>query len=375
MWIRKTLLLIAIIVATSCADKKNVEHTGQKTNAVSFNMVDSLIIPMDSTSLRGNFFVQNDVLCFADTYYNRVYRFVLPTAKPLGYIFNKGRAQNEISNMMFMYPVTNTESESFFVDQSGGLFTFNDSSKINRLGTIPLGMSEGNKDDFESPLVYGLMEISDFDLKIAQITDSTYLLPITLLPRNIPSKIEESFEKAHIFCLLNINTMEVEELLGKYPEIYRTSPTNKFDFFSYDIKKDTIYVNHCIDSLIYVYKYPDQLLYTIGYECDRIDRSYTIGCDLESSVLGEDLSRVGFSTQINYVPETDMLIRIMNRGASYGNEFVLQAYKNNNLVAEVDIPSYFSYLTYSDGYYYGVDLLPVERDGKEEFMLYRFTLK
>ena len=48
--------------------------------------------------------------------------------------------------------------------------------------------------------------------------------------------------------------------------------------------------------LIYVYKYPNNLLYTVGYESSDVNRNYTVGYDVECRTFKSDIRIVGVNS-------------------------------------------------------------------------------
>lgn len=114
--------------------------------------------------------------------------------------------------------------------------------------------------------------------------------------------------------------MKVVDVFGYFPEIYKVSPTPHLEFFQYAIEEDRMYVNHTVDSLIYVYQLPDKPLYTIGYECKDIDRDYTVSRKIDNSTLFEkDLQHVGFNTWLRFIPGSDVLCRTYIKSAKTGS--------------------------------------------------------
>lgn len=103
--------------------------------------------------------------------------------------------------------------------------------------------------------------------------------------------------------------MKVKKVWGDFPNVYKQRPTPFFEFFQYAMNKDTLYVNHATDSLIYVYKYPNNLLYTVGYESSDVNRNYTVGYDVEMSNFKSDIRIVGVNSGLLYVPEKHLLFR------------------------------------------------------------------
>lgn len=113
--------------------------------------------------------------------------------------------------------------------------------------------------------------------------------------------------------------MKVVDVFGHFPEIYKVSSTPHLEFFQYAIEGDRMYVNHTVDSLIYVYQLPDKPLYTIGYECKDIDRDYTVSGKIDNSTLFEkDLQHVGFNTGLRFIPGSDVLCRTYIKSAKNG---------------------------------------------------------
>lgn len=114
--------------------------------------------------------------------------------------------------------------------------------------------------------------------------------------------------------------MKVVDVFGHFPEIYKVSPAPHLEFFQYAIEGDRMYVNHTVDSLIYVYQLPDKPLYTIGYECKDIDRDYTVSRKIDNSTLFEkDLQHVGFNTGLRFIPGSDVLCRTYIKSAKTGS--------------------------------------------------------
>lgn len=145
------------------------------------------------------------------------------------------------------------------------------------------------------------------------------------------------------------------------------------EFFQYAIDKDRMYVNHTVDSLIYVYQMPDNLLYTMGYECNGIDRNYSVSKKIDNSLFKKDLQHVGFNTGLRLIPETNLLCRTYIKSAANG-ESGMQIYKGSDLVADVSVPNFFNFLGYYDGYFYGSSYLPHESEDYTAIAIYRLKI-
>ena len=371
---KQSFILFLALCLFSCSNEPS-SFKGNKLNNKEIVFVDTIPLTGDSISFNGNFFMQNGRLVFADTYYRTLFFFDTADGKIVDKRLLMGHGHNEINSFMFAYPVKNSD-DIFLLDSSVGLHLLGENGDIRSMGSINFQWDKVEKGNYESMSVYNIMEMSDFGFRISQINDTTLLLPLSLVWRNLDSSKEDCFKKAHNFGLLNTNTMEVEKVFGSYPKACIDNPSNLMDFFSYDMSGDTIYYNHATDPLIYVYKYPNTLLYTFGYDAPDVDRNYTKGYNLDYALMEKEISHVGINTGINFVSETNMLFRTMLPGAQVGDFNYLQAYQGNDLVAETKVPNFFKFLGYSAGKYYGVCMAPQEdADGEEVYFLYAFEIK
>jgi hypothetical protein len=129
-------------------------------------------------------------------------------------------------------------------------------------------------------------------------------------------------------------------------------------------------VNHAVDSLIYVYKYPETLLYTIGYECNHINRGYKITKVIDDALFAHDMQRTGINTGLKYIPRTNTLIRTYMTNLITG-ESGIQIYRDNDLIGEFAMPPFYIFLGYYNGIYYGVRITPLEEGDDTKFVLYK----
>ena len=53
----------------------------------------------------------------------------------------------------------------------------------------------------------------------------------------------------------------------------------------------------------------------------------------------------------------------------------MQIYKGDDVVADVDAPSFFNFLGYADGYYYGSSYILIENDESTTIAIYRLRIK
>jgi hypothetical protein len=146
------------------------------------------------------------------------------------------------------------------------------------------------------------------------------------------------------------------------------------DFFSYLLQNDTLFVNHAADPLIYAYRFPDELLFTFGTECEGINRNYSSSSKFTDD-LAEDMKKVGINTQIFNCNELNMFFRVYLKGG-ISNPFGLQIYDNRSydLLADMELPKFFKLLGYREPYLYGITMFPEETDDQTNYTVYKLKV-
>lgn len=79
------------------------------------------------------------------------------------------------------------------------------------------------------------MYLTDYGVDFYYLNDSIIAFPVNLIDRFVSEKEIESdrYDKLHIFGELNVNTMIVERITGKMPEIYHEKPIPNFESFRF----------------------------------------------------------------------------------------------------------------------------------------------
>lgn len=369
------LVLGMVFMTISCNNSSEQNHRGEYKIEKQLVLLDSILIDAQETSGRGNFYMQDSAIYFADTYYMSVFRYDWDSVACVGRYFNKGQGPNEIPSFMYAAPLKNGKGECWLLDTSLGIYSYQQGDfQLTNRGLLDFGWKNVQKGNFNSPSVYSLMEMIDFGMQYYCMNDSTVLAPVNLIGRYFDDITIERYEKGHILAEIDSKQMKVRKVFGHFPDRYKDEPTPSFEFFQYDIFNDTLFVNHATDSLIYVYEYPDKLLYTMGYEIPDINRDYTVGLEQDFQILEKDLQKVGVNTGLLYIPELDVLCRTaMKQFAT--QEVVLQMYSEGNLIFESEMPQLFTLLGYCNDYFYGVRLMPKEDSGNMSFVFYRFKVQ
>lgn len=338
--------------------------------------IDSVAANADTTSLRGNFVMLDSTIMFVDQLYCKIFSYDLSNGD-LNYTYSGyGQGPNEMTGIMYGSPINPVDTLMWIFDSSYGVYESVPSKNIVSFkGRIDFGWNKPAKDDYAAISNYAPMEMSDFGLKLTCIDDSTILVPLSLINRNFSKTSDVRYEKGRILGRLNINTMEIKELWGRFPDFYTNNPLPFFEFFDYAVDKahSQILVNHAPDSLIYRYDFNGDLINTFGFEPEGINRNYTKGFDVSSEAFKADMEKVGVNTGLYYDDESQLLFRTIMKDFTSGVT-VMQVYKDNDLIIEKLMPPYFKLLGKYKNRYYGIRLIPIETDDKSQFLIYSFRL-
>lgn len=170
-----------------------------------------------------------------------------------------------------------------------------------------------------------------------------------------------NYEDFHIGCLY-----------GKFPPIYRKTPSPGFDYFQYAMNDGLFYANHAIDSLIYVCSDQGEPLFSFGFDSPMADRSYSVSKEhFDESTFEKDAKHVSFNTGLDYIPETEQIIRTICFDPKEPKTCI-QIYdgKAFDLIYETHVDGIYKYLTYQEGKYIGTSLYQDEKSS-----IYYLTIK
>ncbi len=364
-----TTIVVAIFILCSCCEsRQNVAHKGGIVSPIAMT-IDSIEIKSDGMSGYGNFFMSDDQLLFADSRTCKLYTFNTD-GELLETHFAKGHGANEFPSFLYMCPIVNDTKSIIAVDESNNCYYFDTKTyHVKKLGVVHFDWEKAKQSDLSSPSLYKLPDMYDMGMTFIRRNDTTIISPIEIMDRLLSDK-KQRYKSGHILAEINLNTMAVAKVFGKFPKMYEEHPNANMEFFQYCANGDTLYINHTIDSLIYVYEYPDRLLYTMGYELKHLNRDYTESWSIDSGVFYDNLKKCGFNTGLWFCKETGLLFRtaVPNSVSTYS---LLQVYQNTNLIGSYIAPPYFKMLGYINGVYYGVRMTPIEINDKLSFMVYK----
>lgn len=365
------------VMLAGCAKQSTNEHVGDRQLSDRVIAIDSIVVNADTTSLRGNFELNNDELLFVDNLYCKIFAYSIETGELVNTYLGHGGGPNEVASFMFGYNI-NGDNNMLIIDSSSLMYRSNSTeNKLENHQQLDFGWDKSEKGNYENPANYILMEMSDFGMTFSKLNDNTVLMPLTVSKRLIGDVNADRYNSGHILGEVDMTTGKVTKAVGSFPDIYKEKPTPFFEFFDYafDAHNNRLYVNHCVDSLIYCYEYPDKLLYTFGYEPQGVNREYTTGYNASPEDFEKDIAKVGCNTGLFYDAESQLIFRTSLCNFNSG-DVVMQVYDSDkNLIAEQTMPHYFKLLGRVGNRYVGVRFLPVEEDDSHaSFIFYTFSL-
>ena len=374
--------VILFLLNSGCQGRftSTLVHKGKDVCINTDILIDSISFNAERTSCVGFFFMDDSLICFSDRLYCSLFRFNL-NGTFVDRKFGKGSGPGELPALRKMFNVPGKDYYYSF-DQNNMLYQL-DKRKwtVKRLGRIDFGWDKSVQkigSDYANCYYFNTLNYPGFVFH--EINDSTLIFPVKADHKkfsgsSVESNANKYYTTGKIFGELNLNSNKVDRLFGFIPEFYQQYEfLSNFNGFSYDCQGDTIYVDYAADSLMHVYKYPDKFLYTIGFSGRDMNQDYkeTSSYEAAKKQMREDALIFGRYSCVKYIKETNALLRVYYKG-NHSETDGLQVYKNNDLIADFDVPKHFQVIGFCNGYYYAVKYVP-EQTG-QEFNLYKFKLE
>lgn len=367
---------MTVLFSVSCREQTTAIHKGERHIVGLDIRKDSFLLSADSVSWNGNFFATSDYIGFADKYYCSILKFDKNTGQYLGRVLGKGKSSLEVPEFMYAYPLANDDSRIILVGSSLDVSIYNDAENVMEYrGLLDFGWDKGSKDDYASPYVYNVMEMSDFGIDIYAGEGNTIILPLSFVNRNLTEINGERYRKGAIWGKYSLKEKKFMGLMGKYPDRYMEHPSPNFEFFRSSPYGNGYLSCHATDSLIYVYDHDmNAVKFTFGYEFEDADRSYT-GDNYESGAeyMQDDMKRVSLNASLLC---TDKYIirscfhKILDDCEAF-TSFQLYDSTTMDLMAEQKVQGIIQFLKADGDKIYGVNVKPNTNDA---YYLYTFEI-
>lgn len=380
--IRKVKLLCAacFIGLVSCVgpNQDSLPHKGSKKISAYISELDSIDIDAIDTSTRGNLLLSGDTLYFADMRYCTLHKYDL-AGKYLGKKLGEGNGPDELPSLLYASPLSGCNDSIVIIDSSIRMYLYNNpKDSLISLGNVDFGWGS-DSDGYDSPGVYNIMEMTDFGITFTKMDDGKIVFPISIIRRFVGDEIDkERYEKGHTFGMLDPTSTKVVKVFGKFAPFMLENPTPGFEFFdyAYNDADHKYYISFATDPKLYCMNESGEMEYSFGEDCQDVKRTYTVGYNDPYDTFKEDIKdgQIGCNTGVVYVKDKNLVLRTTLLDFASGR-VALQAYRDNDLIFEKEMPPYFKLLGYANGYFIGCRFLPVEIDDNNvAFRIYKFNI-
>ena len=361
----KYLIVITVTLLTlfSCNNTNSnypeISNIPTKDKIVAYDKYETITIePNIPTSQIGKLEIINGTLCYIDYLFCYLYYISddgLLKERKLGI----GNGPNEINcGAISTYSVMQNGDISFF-GSSDDIYIYSPELRHKKDASFRLKRDrnkmapevEKNPDDFETYTFPRFIVCRTFGDKVYINNNSTahgfnYF--------ETPDKYAQS---CRIITEYDIPNKKIGRLLGNgLPEMYKGSSDKNYVFseFTFDIdEKGNFYIAFLADSLIYKFNKDFKPATAFGYKGKDMDTDYisiTKPKDIYQKA-NEQYNTKGWYTWIEYIPEKNWLCRSYHKGDSH-NYDGLQIYKDNILIADINVPVGFRPIGYIRPYLY-----------------------
>jgi len=386
------IVLLAMCIFCYCSEKQNKFNTHTVYGNLEINSksdLKPLIINLDSivfvgleTTYMGFLRIFNDTIYYIDTHKPEIF-VITPEGKVHDRRFRQGKGPKEF--------LADIIADFHLFDAGGGLLqglswdihnfdnNWNISSPFKRIdwGVTPQEREKNRLNPNPSlPASYDLVLSPDIDRPRIS-GDYIYYQVYGGLPGFSVYDSRLYYQEGRIVVRINHQTAEVKDVIGLRPPIYDNFEylyAGSFVIFDTKPKEDKFFLSFNIDSLIYVCDNDLKPLHAFGRAGRDMDTNY-------QSIKGEDFEELfplveferktrGYYTWLEYIPERNLLFRAYQKG-SHSKTDGLQIYKDQVLIADVDVPKGFRVEGYIEPYFISNQF---EHPYEERIVIYKFKL-
>lgn len=376
-----TVIMVLALLMLGCKPKSNqysavgVSHAPKSITVHSVS-IDSIILPKFNTSYAGFARVMGDSIYFFDQRFCWVYVFDADgqlRSRHLG----QGRGPEEIDTGMIL-DMCQLPNGSFFIYGPGwDYFVYDGNWRVAKpKQTFAWQVKRDGELRLDNPDNYTIHYGTFYPICcIGQYV----LLPITPVHNNVNGDDRTRrylhWDKISRVMLFDYSKNSTDGVGIKYPPVYggRFNKCYQVYFNNVATSSTEVYSNFYADSLIYVYDKELQPLRAFGYAGRGMDENYKqllTNSEIEQYFESEYKTMAHYSS-LAYCEKVGTAVRTYNKGAHASTDG-LQIYRNEVLIADVDVPKGFKVEGYIAPYYLSSAIID---EVKEEIKIYRFKLE
>lgn len=324
-----------------------VEPFGEKDIQFDEIQLDTLVMDRIESSHVGFISIRNDSIFFIDERFGWIFVYDKEGVfhhRHLG----QGQGPKELPMAGIQFYSHTPEGGHFFIGSSYDYYVFNsDYERINQevirwKRDTPLDELQRNPDP-QQQRSYNI----GYDIGSIMVTSTHAYLPLISPPPpfSVFNFTTDLFaEEARVLARMNIKTGEVEDMIGRLSPVFAKEQTVRhFSFYhSTLVDSDKIAITYMPDSLIYITDLNFNVQRVFGYSGENMDTNYTTfttggNDDRIMDFFHDEFSNRGYYTSLTYVKERDLLFRGYRKGSESTTDG-LQIYKENTLIADVEVP-------------------------------------
>lgn len=377
------ICLILLLLITACQQNnfyneyENLPNKGSQKLSINQLTFDTITIDGTSTSLEGQWLVNDRGLYFADFYMVGISEFDLNGNFKESHI-EKGRGPHEALSP-FVASTFSSKRELIGIDM--GWLVHRYDTLYKRQDKLYKLLSDIKFEDNDWDRLLGRPDpeidyMYEFNVKTKKIKviNDTLLIPILTEHihyngYNIGNNTEDFWAESYIFQMFDIKQGKTLKKFGNYSPIYRRANIPLFSTYNFDVSNNKIFTSFAVDSLIYVRDLNGKLLYSFGFSSGlSFDKL------LVTSTL-EEYERAKVNQLPKYAYFTDLFVKgdyVLRGYKKEGkNGYGLQIYRNCDLIGDIPMKESFKLIGEANGFYYL--LLPVDLDN-ECFKILKFKM-
>ncbi len=373
-------VIIATIELTGCYSKikdtdpfagENIHKTNFKLDHLS---IDSIFLDSTSTSFNGTLHVYKNDLLLVDNQFCWVFRFDR-NGRFISRNIGQGDGASELPCRRITSYVSLPNGGHMFLGPSWDVYLF-DSNFVKVADYRVDWHSRGNKEyvathpDPTDPIMYSITS------GIQQIrADKKYVyLPLFSQHKLFNPIVDAYSREARILGKMDIESGDVKELFGRLSPIYQQNKqTRTFSYLYYDlIHENEMAIMYPVDSLIYLFSKDFTLVKKFGSAGRMMDTNYkgTSEYDKMGNTWVKENRDKGYYTAIDFNEARNLIFRSYQKSGSSLSDG-LQIYREDELLADVDIPRKCKIVGYISPFFY---LSKGPDDASGQVKIYRFQL-
>jgi hypothetical protein len=379
------LSLFCICCSESDIDCKkyfDVPHQHRKINKNSDVKISITPVLIDSTiecSYVGNFWIRNDTISFSDHYFGYIYRI-----KNDGSIIDKqvgrGKGPNEVLAFDYNIPINN----GYLLVSSANSRIYKFSGNGKKLSSVSINWKVSRAEGLKvqknpNPTDHRAYEF-DFGIdNIVQAWDNNHIaigLTSSLTKFNGYFNTDLYYSFGRVLAIVNTENGEIDNIIGRRSPVFldQTNIPN-FDHLCFDVQSDEVYINFWPDYTIYVIdKQHDKVLSSFGEPGRDMNTNYPRTNSYEEAEMQRVYDQQSFSRYHSIICDknSQLLFRSYTKGGNATTDG-LQVYKNNNLIADIDVQIGFKIV----GSVKGALFAQINDDNNEnkKLFIYRVTIE